>query len=106
MFQKKNATPADQTRHVKFDQWLKEGESHFGGDRMNWRFVCPLCGRTFKASDWRDAGAKPDAVGFACVGRWKPDLECDYAGGGLFRLNPVRVETPSGKVVEMFEFAK
>jgi len=33
----------------------------------------------------------------------KPAMGCDYAGGGLFKLNPVKV-TSMGKEHELFAF--
>jgi hypothetical protein len=84
-------------------QWEAEGTRLFGPDKLAWRFVCPACKHVAAASDWRDAGAPEGAVAFSCVGRWTPNPRdaftndntpgpCNYAGGGLFRLNPVPVE--------------
>jgi hypothetical protein len=56
------------------------------------------------------------AVAFSCVGRYsgangeafnskKLGRPCNYAGGGLFKLNPVRVVDGEGKEHDVFAFA-
>ncbi len=99
-------------RTVMHWDWLQEGRDRFGDDPLRWRFVCPCCGHVAAVQDWRAAGASDGEIGFSCIGRRMQDpgrygnkAPCDYAGGGLFRLNPVRVQYPDGNVVEMFEFA-
>lgn len=96
------------------DEWQAEGERRFGPDLITWRFVCPVCGHVATPRDWQEAGAPQTAVAFSCVGRWslrnRPALggsgpgPCDYAGGGLFRLNPVEVEG-AGKFFAFAEVA-
>jgi hypothetical protein len=93
------------------DEWLAEAERRFGPDPMNWRFVCPVCKHVASVADWRDAGAPEGAVAYSCVGRWLAESSdaftegspgpCNYAGGGLFRLNPIEVD---GRGV--FDFAE
>jgi hypothetical protein len=82
-------------------EWLAEAERRFGPDPLEWQFVCPSCGHVAKVRDWKEAGASEGAVAFSCVGRWLPDPHeafqkgkgpCNYAGGGLFAINPVQVE--------------
>lgn len=109
---------------ISYDQWQELGKEMFGEDQMLWRFKCPVCGHVASTQDYMDAGAPSRAVGFSCIGRWsvKPPIElrrafgvngksfnstpCDYAGGGLFGLNPVRVTDSRGEVIQaMFEFA-
>ena len=82
--------------------WHAEGERLFGPDRMQWRFVCPVCGHIAAAADWERAGAPKETVGFSCIGRWINGSRqafggsgpgpCNYAGGGLFRMNPVTIK--------------
>lgn len=103
-------------REATYAEWLAEAEELFGKDPMNWRFVCPVCGHVAAVRDYKDAGAPSTAAGFSCVGRWLPDSKdamshdgesggpCNYAGGGLFRMNPVRVKMADGKISETFEF--
>ena len=99
-------------------EWEAQGVSRFGPDRMTWRFVCPSCGHIASVKDWRDAGADEGEVAFSCVGRHRPkpaDIggkpgPCNYAGGGLFKLNPVHIEMTRERdqaivVISVFEFA-
>lgn len=104
-------------------EWHAEAARRFGNDPDRWRFICPCCKHVASVADWRAAKAPESAIGFSCVGRWvgpkrdaiglnpPPGLEaagkgpCNYAGGGLFQLNPVEVEGPEG-VQRMFEFAE
>lgn len=84
------------------EEWEAEGVRRFGEDRMLWAFVCPVCGHVATVQDYKDAGAPSGAVGFSCVGRWAGPKRraiggegpgpCDYAGGGLFMLNPLEVD--------------
>lgn len=92
-------------------EWREEAIARFGPDSMNWRFVCPSCGYVAPVSEWRDVGAREGEVAFSCVGRHKSGAKpifskpgpCNYAGGGLFQLNPVTVITESG-AIQVFEF--
>jgi hypothetical protein len=103
------------TRTISESEWRAEGAKRFGEDTSKWRFVCPVCRHVATPADWRAVKAPDNAIAFSCVGRWMPNAAeafrkihkgpCNYAGGGLFRLNPVVVE--SGDVRhEMFEFAE
>ena len=96
-------------------EWMAEGERRFGPDTEDWRFLCPACGHTAAVRDWKDAGAPEGAVGFSCVGRWAGAGReafgdgpgpCNYAGGGLFRLNPITVTAPDGTEHHAFAFAE
>jgi hypothetical protein len=95
------------------EEWTAEGIRRFGADQMTWRFVCPSCGHVASVQDWKDVGAKKGEVAYSCVGRHLPDPKrmgerpgpCDYAGGGLFRINPVNVTFPDGTVLRCFDFA-
>ena len=98
------------------DEWLQKGKELFGEDMLKWRFVCPSCGHIQTAEDFRlykDQGASPDTAHFNCIGRLDGhgDVEilsgkspCNYTGGGLFNLNPVRV-LDGDKVISSFAFA-
>jgi hypothetical protein len=93
------------------EEWQAEAERRFGPDPFRWRFVCPSCGHVASTQDWKDAGAPVEAVAISCVGRWlKSPAEifgkpgpCNYAGGGLLRLNPVEIE---GREIGAFAFAE
>lgn len=101
---------------ITLEQWHAEGARRFGAEQMLWRFVCPCCGWVAALGDWRAVGASEDEAAFSCIGRHvkgardafdkdKPG-PCNYAGGGLFRLNPVRVIDREGNVHEVFAFAE
>lgn len=102
-------------RTIPFADFIAEGTRLFGEDRKTWRFRCPICGHVASVKDWEDLGAPKGAVAFACVGRWIEGSRkafgdegvgpCNYTGGGLFALNPVRVVFPDGEETTFFDFA-
>lgn len=108
-------------RKVTQDQWEAEGKRRFGNDWMKWKFICSVCKHVASIQDWKDVGASEGEVAFSCVGRHMekqakkfghkekgdPDSPCDYAGGGLFRLNPIHVEyrDEEGTIRQCFDFA-
>lgn len=95
------------------EQWEAQAIERFGTDTMAWRFVCPSCGHVAAVKDWRDAGASEKEVAFSCVGRHLPNPvdafhkpgPCNYAGGGLFRINPMHVRMKDGHLTTIFDFA-
>jgi hypothetical protein len=100
-------------REISYADWWSEGVTKFGGNFMEWRFVCPACGHVARVLDWQAANAPEAAAAFSCVGRWlqnprdafvKGNGPCNYAGGGLFALNPVKVVFPDGVTRNAFEF--
>lgn len=99
-------------------EWKSEATKRFGHDPLDWKFVCPSCGHVAAVRDWKDSGATEGEVAFSCIGRHSTDPDsarraafqgsggpCDYAGGGLFRLNPVTVTMDGGKELSVFAFA-
>lgn len=102
--------------NMTFAEWSAKGVELFGANQKDWQFVCPSCGHTASARDWEAAGAPETAVAFSCVGRWLPESKgeifghngqpCNYAGGGLFRLNPIKVTDPQGAEHNVFAFAE
>lgn len=95
-------------------EWRAEGARRFGPDPLNWRFICPICHHIASVSDWKAAGATEGEVAFSCVGRRTGGRQafeeqgpgpCNYAGGGLFRLNPQPVINEEGKTQHVFAFA-
>lgn len=94
------------------EAWRAEAVRLFGPYPKRWRFVCPSCGHVARTEDWKKAGAPSTAVAVSCVGRWtgagddrtfgKRGGPCNYAGGGLIRLNPVRI---AGFELGAFDFA-
>jgi len=97
-------------------KWVAEGRRLFGPNPDQWRFVCPSCGHVASVRDWKDVGADEGEVAFSCVGRHmdagdaaafkKNGGPCNYAGGGLFKLNPVEVVMPDGRTIQSFSFAE
>ena len=100
---------------ITYAAWKEEGERRFGPNMMAWRFVCPSCGHVASVLDWKNVGARETEVAFSCIGRhiegaseaFSKDHNgpCTYAGGGLFRLNPVTVVFPDGHHQDVFAFA-
>ncbi len=98
--------------YASADEWRAEAVRRFGPDPMDWRFVCPSCGYEALVSDWKAVGAKEGEIAFSCIGRhMKTSREafgekgrgpCNYAGGGLFAINPVSIE---GRKFNVFAFA-
>lgn len=95
-------------------EWRAEGRALFGADTSAWRFVCPACGHVASVRDWQTAGAPDGAIAFSCVGRYtgarrdifdKGPGPCNYAGGGLFLLNPIVVVHSRGES-RYFDFAR
>lgn len=91
--------------------WQREGVRRFGSNIATWRFKCPSCGQIQTGDDYRRWGAPirdiDRRLGFSCIGRTIAEANpsakvvgfmeptqgfgCDYAGGGLFRINPLHV---------------
>lgn len=103
-------------RTVTVEEWRADGIRRFGKDQMKWRFKCPSCHHEACVEDWKAIGAPENAVAYSCVGRWMPETTaeifdagkgpCNYAGGGLFGLNPITVIDESGREHSVFEFAQ
>ncbi len=101
------------SRQLTHDEWLTEGVRRFGYDAREWRFVCPVCAYEASVQDWKEAGAEARCVAFSCIGGWRGATDfastgegpCNYAGGGLFKLNPVTVIKEEGPPRFVFEFA-
>jgi len=103
-------------RTISAEKWREEGKRRFGDDMSHWRFVCPACGHVASVADWMAAKAPDGAIAFSCIGRYLPGKPreafvadetagpCNYAGGGLFALNPVTVI--SDKDHHVFDFAE
>ena len=104
-------------REITYPEWVAEGEALFGADRDNWKFVCPACGNVASVADYKASEAPVGAIGFSCLGRFLPHCRrafgekgpgpCDYSGGGVIGLNPVRVQTrPWDAQYDVMEFAR
>lgn len=99
---------------MTWEDWTAEAVRRFGPDPLKWRFECPACHHVASVEDYKNAGCAENVVAFSCIGRWLPRRTgafagkggpCDYAGGGLFRLNPVIV-VKDGNETEVFAFAQ
>lgn len=98
------------------EDFLEEARRRFGDNKLEWRFVCPSCGHIASVKEWLQAGASEGEVAFSCIGRHIPGSRkafgelgagpCDYAGGGLFALNPLRVTSEDGRECRFFAFAQ
>ncbi len=105
---------------MKHTEWLAEAERLFGQDPKGWRFVCPACGHIQGIQDFLDRTnlSKEEisrVVGFSCIGRYDGHMDvemgtkpgpCNYAGGGLICLNPVKVTMEQGKSIDVFDFER
>lgn len=97
------------------EEWTAEAKRRFGDNPDQWRFVCPSCGHVASVGDWKAADATSGSIAFSCIGRWvkgddaktfkKKGGPCQYAGGGLFKLNPITVIDEAGKEHRVFDFA-
>jgi hypothetical protein len=98
------------------EEWEAQGRALFGSDKQKWRFTCPSCGHVASVEEWKVAGAPHGTAAFSCIGRFTgangdgafkgKGGPCNYAGGGLFKLNPIRVITKEGTEHDIFAFAE
>ena len=106
------------TTYDSLQEWQNKAKELFGEDSRKWAFVCPVCKHVATAQEWADAGAPEGSIAFSCIGRWPAegvktrdaiegdgDGPCNYAGGGLFQLNPVIVKLEDGQTHKVFQFA-
>lgn len=97
-------------------EWLAELRKRGEQARLV-KFRCPSCGYEQSGQDFLDLGMTPEQAaskaGFSCIGRWLPTCReaftggpgpCNYAGGGLIGLNPIRV-IAGDKTIAVFDFA-
>ena len=101
-------------KKIHIEDWWARGTELFGPDQRKWVYRCPVCKHEASHQDYLDAGGDEGMIGFSCIGRLKGGKSaifddgkgpCDYAGGGLFRLNPVHV-CDGDHVRETFEFGE
>lgn len=105
-------TFALKTEYQSIEEWREQAAKLFGTDSTQWKFVCPSCGHITMTQDWIDAGdTDKSMVAFSCIGRLLSSKNsigsnsspCNYAGGGLFQLNPVTVNHDGNKS-KVFQF--
>lgn len=113
-------------------EWQALAAKLFGPNPKDWAFVCPVCGTRQTIRDFEEHTDLPeneieDVIAFSCIGRWarggcehpglgpsgrvrddgggKAAMGCDYAGGGLFQLNPTAILF-NGEIHRRFAFAE
>jgi hypothetical protein len=103
-------------------EWLKESEKRYPDGNV--AFICPVCKHRQTVSEYRSVNAPDGTIGFSCIGRFLDTCRaafggpgagkersgpCDYAGGGLFPLNPITIvcKKPDGseEEIQIFDFA-
>jgi hypothetical protein len=107
---------------ISHEDWQKEAVKRYGTDHNTWKFRCPSCLNIMTPKMYHDFGitsgmpkeSVQNMMAFSCVGRLmdKPQEMlvngkgfCNYAGAGLFRLNPILVKFPEGEERRFFDFA-
>jgi hypothetical protein len=108
----------NKTKKLSYEEWENTGTQLYGSDKKEWKFKCPSCGFVQTFNDFLKFTTKEEAqgmIGFSCIGRVmeekgeflgkkKKGSPCNYAGGGLFRINPVIIVS-EGKEQGYFDFA-
>jgi hypothetical protein len=100
--------------NLTLEEWEAKGQKLFGKDKMQWKFICPVCGNVQSVMDfkkYKDKGATPSDAYFNCIGRFNGSRNtimdkkspCDYTTGGLFNLSPICIEK-DGEKVWAFDF--
>lgn len=89
------------------DEWQAEMQTLFPEGAKTVCFVCPQCGLVTSIGDFIAADADPECAPKYCIGNFKPDVGCDWKAFGLLGTfgKGRRINLPSGKQIEVFEFA-
>lgn len=107
---------------MKHFDWLEKATMLYGEKSGDWKFKCPVCETVQTARDFVNAGLSKEeassSIAIECIGRYLPVKQkaigekkiikgkpCNYAGYGLFRLNPVEIEMSDGSKQYAFAFA-
>lgn len=99
-------------------EWRALGVRLYGKDPRDWKFRCPACGHVQSMRDYatlpQPCGKPEDTIGYSCIGRLMETCSaafsgepgpCNYAGGGLFQMNPITVVKEDGTSHRAFAFA-
>jgi hypothetical protein len=95
------------------EEWRDEARKRYPSSIDDIRFRCPSCDNVMSVKDYKDAGADPGEIGVNCIGRSQGSKvtigtrgkgPCNYAGFGLFKLNPIEVTGDDG-VTRVMDFA-
>lgn len=102
---------------IPVSAWLEEARVLFGDDPGNWRFCCPMCGKSWSIADFTVAGGDVNGAYVECIGRHQgagapgsPDGNpngCNWAAYGLFGIPNDKgrlVQADDDTVVEVFPF--
>ncbi len=104
-------------------EWLAKGKALFGGDHLQWKFRCPICGHVQTMSDFQALKVEPQSAYRVCIGRYLPEDQrasglatmpakngqkspCDYAAYGLFQIGIRVLVEGQGKPLTVFPFAE
>lgn len=90
---------------IHLDNWKALGKTLYGDNLENYRFKCPACGRITSGKEFKDAGAEPNDIYQCCISRFLNDSSCKWAAYGFLDICKIRVLTPDGKEIPVFEFA-
>lgn len=87
-------------------EWKADAVNRFGEDVEQHIFKCPKCGRENKVSEFKEYTDSPDSAVVNCIGRYIPEIGCNWAAYGLFgTMGKGRVVIlPNGDKVEVFDF--
>ena len=97
---------------IEYEDWHKEALKRYPD--KNIVFTCPVCGYKQSLKELKEAKVPEGSWGFSCIGRYiggrdaikgKGNGPCNYAGGGLFQLNPIHVKDEEGNIHQLFDFA-
>lgn len=87
------------------DQWLLELRERFATIDAA-AFACPSCGRRQTLGDFKARGLDPQRAYSDCLGRYVPEIDCDWAAYGLLgTLGKGRLVLTGERELEVFDFA-
>lgn len=99
---------------IPIKEWHEEARKRYGKNQLDWKFQCPACKHVASIRDYKEVDGLGGAA-FSCIGRWLPEKRgafegkgkgpCNYAGGGLFGLNPIPVKLEDERIENVFDFA-
>jgi len=106
----KKPSPKELTK-ISWSDWLAKGESLFGKDIIEWRFVCPGCGTVQTGIDLHTIGNVPHdkieaCLAFSCIGRFTKDRGCNWTLGALWQIHTCEIIYEDGSKRPVFEFAE
>ena len=110
---------------MKHHEWLEKAKKLYGENPGDWKFKCPICHTIQTAKDFVNAGLSKEeastSIAQECIGRYLPEKQkafgdrkkdkfvkgvpCNYAGYGLFKLNPIEIIMDDGTKYQAFDFA-